>query len=600
MEILKLLLITLLQASFIYSLLGQMVPPQWHDVIPRQNLTQEQKNAICQSLARYESQYDANASMIKENYTYNTGMPNTNYRGHTVHETRLAAEYAVNLFDCGSSTMVKRAFDVLRKLFSLQDTRPNSSTHGLWPYFLEEPLDKMAVPDLNWADFIGTQLLYISINQRERLPSDLAQGLDFAIIYAAGLIQRRDVDLTYTNIAVMGTHVTIVTSEIYNLTDLNNYAMNRLRRFTNFTRRNGALTEYNSPTYTQTAINELARMVMHAVVDEVKKLANELYYIAWLEVALHYHMPTEQWAGPHSRSYSTLLSESTINFLFSSLNGTWDPRLPMPIPDDLKTYFTSSLITPREFNRTYFRVSAGKLPDLIGTTYLHPLFTSGSINWGEMWWQRRPLICYWGTQKQPSYLQLRFLHDGFDFADVIYYSIQSKGRVLAGLVFATDGGDIFPNFNMTQNATIKANDLRIRFDIGGNDSNATWQLPQKASDPIKFIFNNISVQFALPIVLFSNHSQPGWNVTRANGTLSVDYVLFASNVTQTIKIDTLTEAAAIVVVQISDDTSAVMPPVEILQGSELLQIKWADLCLSTPYKPDRMTRLRVLPKYGCA
>jgi hypothetical protein len=217
-----------------------------------------------------------------------------------------------------------------------------------------------------------------------------------------------------------------------------------------------------------------------------------------------------------------------------------------------------------------------------------------------MWWQRRPLICYWGTQEKPSYLQLRFLHDDFDFADIIYYSIQSKGRVLAGLVFATDGGDIFPNFNMIQNATIKANDLRIRFDIGGNDSNATWQLPQIPSDPIKFIFNNISVQFALPVVLFSNHSQPGWNVTRANGTLSVDYVLFTSNVTETIKIDTLAEAAAIVAVQISDDTSAVMPPVEISQGPVLLQAKWTDLCLSTPFKPDMMAQLRVFPKYGCA
>jgi hypothetical protein len=109
--------------------------------------------------------------------------------------------------------MEKRAFDVLRKLLSLQDVRPNSSTHGLWSYFLEEPLDKMASPDLNWADFIGKQLLQIAINQRERLPNDLASSLDMGIIYAARLIQRRNVGPDYTNIAIMGTHVTIVTSE---------------------------------------------------------------------------------------------------------------------------------------------------------------------------------------------------------------------------------------------------------------------------------------------------------------------------------------------------------------------------------------------------
>ena len=585
--------------SFVYSLLGQTTPPQWHNVIPRQNLTQEQKDAILLSLTQYESEYDANVSMIKRNYTYHEGMPNTNYRGHTVHETRLASDYIVDLLDCGNSTMEKRAFDVLRKLLSLQDVRPNSTTHGLWSYFLEEPLDKMASPDLNWADFIGTQLLQVSINQRERLPTDLAQGLDLAILYAADLIRRRNVDPGYTNIEITGTHVTLVTSEIYNLTDLNNYAMNPLRIFSNFTKRNGGFTEYNSPTYTQVALNELGRMRMHATAKEVVDIANELYHIGWQEVAQHYHLPTGQWGGPHARSYSTLLTHDIINFLFNSINGTYDPRLPLPIPDDLKAYFTSPLITPREFNETYLRDPLGKVPDLIGTAFLHPWFTIGSINWGEMWWQRRPLIAYWGTQEKPSYLQLRFLHDHFDFSDIIYYSIQRQGRVLAGLVFGTDGGDIFPNFNMIKNATIKANDLRVRFDIGGNDSNATWQLPQTPSDPIKFIFNNISVQFSLPVVLFSNHSQPGWNVTRANGTLSVDYVLFTSNVTQIIKLNTLAEAAAIVAVQISDNTSAVMPPVDISQGPILLQAKWTDLCISTPFKPDKVADLRIAPKYGC-
>ncbi len=600
MEIFKIYFIAVLQVIFIYSLLGQIAPPVWHNVIPRQqNLTQEQKNAILQSLAQYESEYDANVSMIKRNYTYHEGMPNTNYRGHTVHETRLAADYAVDLLDSGNSTMEKRAFDVLRKLFSLQDLRPNSSTHGLWSYFLEEPLDKMSQPDLNWADFIGTQLLQISINQRDRLPSDIAQGLDLAIIYAAGLIQRRNVGLDYTNIAIMGTHVTIVTSEIYNLTDLNNYAMDRLRRFSNFTKRNGGFTEYNSPTYTQVAINELGRMRLHAIVDEVYNLTDELYYIGWREVAQHYHRPTGQWGGPHARSYSTFLAGDTLSFLYNSVNETWDPRLPLPIPADLKTHFTSPLITPYGFNRTYLRDPLGKVPDLIGTAYLHPWFTIGSIDWAEMWWQRRPLVAYWGTQAEPSYLQLRFLHDGFDFSDIIYYSTQNEGRVLAGLIFATDGGDVFPNFNMIKNATIVAKDFRIRFDIGGFDSNATWHLPEKPTDPIKFIFNNISVQFALPIVLFSNYSQPGWNVSRTNGILSVDYVLFSSNVNQTIKINTLGEAAAMVAVQIDDDTSAVMPPVNVSKDS-LLEAKWAGLCLSTPFQPDKISQLRVLPRFGCA
>jgi hypothetical protein len=599
MAVLNMYLIIMLHMIFIYLLLGQITPPEYHNIIPRQNLTDAQKKAILQSLAQYESEYDANVSMIKQNYSYHTGTHNTNYRGHTVHATRVAADYAVDLLDCEDSVMEKRAFDVLRKLLSLQDVRPNSSTHGLWAYYLEEPIDKMAEPDLNWADFIGTQLLQIAINQRERLPNDLAESLDWAIIYAARLIQKRNVGPDYTNIAIMGTHVTIVTSEIYNLTDLNAYAMNRLRIFMNYTKTNGAFTEYNSPTYTETALNELGRMKMHAIEDEVEQLANELYHIGWEEVAQHYHQPTRQWSGPHSRSYDTLLTNDLKNFISSSVNGTWDPRLPLPIPDDLKTYFLSPLITPRSFNKTYLRDPSGVIPNLVGTTYLHPLFTIGSIDWGEMWNQRRPLIAYWGTQNKPSYLQLRFLHDNYDFSDIVYYSVQNEDRVLAGLVFATDGGDVFLHTDAIKNATIKAKDLRIRFQIGGNDTYATWQIPPKPTDPFKFIFNNLSVQFALPRVLFSYNNQSSWNVTRANGTLNIDYVLYTSNVSQSIKLDTIAEAAALVAVQISSNTSAVMTPVEISQRS-LLEAKWTDLCLSIPFKPNTVSQLRRHPKFGCS
>ena len=89
-------------------------------------------------------------------------------------------------------------------------------------------------------------------------------------------------------------------------------------------------------------------------------------------------------------------------------------------------------MSPRSFNKTYLRDPSGMIPNLVGTAYLHPLFAIGSIDWGEMWNQRRTLIAYWGTQNKPSYLQLRFLHDNYDFADILYYSVQKEGRALVG------------------------------------------------------------------------------------------------------------------------------------------------------------------------
>jgi hypothetical protein len=73
--------------------------------------------------------------------------------------------------------------------------------------------------------------------------------------------------------------------------------------------------------------------------------------------------------------------------------------------------------------------------------------------------------------------------------------------------------------------------------------------------------------------------------------------LYTSNVTQTIKLNTLAEAAAIVAVQVSNGTSASMPSVDISQGS-LLQAKWSDLRLSIPFKPKTVSELGRLPKLG--
>ena len=62
----------------------------------------------------------------------------------------------------------------------------------------------MSVPDWNWADFCGTQLLQVAIDHKDRLPADLQQQVKDSILYAGRAIKRRNVGPGYTNIAVMG------------------------------------------------------------------------------------------------------------------------------------------------------------------------------------------------------------------------------------------------------------------------------------------------------------------------------------------------------------------------------------------------------------
>ncbi|CAF2082754.1 unnamed protein product [Rotaria magnacalcarata] len=600
----KIFVILMVSITNICSIWTDAVPnpavrsvPRFRPAVPRQQLPTVKKVEILNWAKAQESEYDSTEAMLIKNFTYSPLQYHSTWQGNTVHPLRDAAIYAVALLDSEDNGMEKRAFDVLRKILLLQDTKNDSKTYGIWQYYLEEPLEKMSPPDWNWADFIGTQLLQVVINHHERLPTDLATNMATALIHAARSIQRRNVGPSYTNIAVMGAHVTLAVGEIYNITDLHQYALRRLRMFANYTKENGGFEEYNSPSYTVVVVEELGRLRMHAVVPEAQQLAAELYYIAWKEIIDHYHPSTGQWAGPHSRSYRTILGDGHVRFLKRSMKNELDPRLPLPVPDALKPIFLSNTTIPHTVINTYAKGVPNTRQDLIGTTYLDVSWTVGSINWGEMWNQRRPLVAYWTTKDKTSYFQLRFLHDGNDFSDAQFFSVQKQGQILAGLVLATDGGDKHISLDKIKNATISAADLRLRFEIGGSDAtNASVTIPIIAN-PIKLKFGNMSLQLAMPSIHFDNHSTQYFNVTRGKDHVYIDYILF-NGARKNIQLDTLKAAAVIVAAQFSNGESPWSQTMTTLQG-DLTQTKWQDLCLAIQTKPSTVAQLRKTVKYGC-
>jgi hypothetical protein len=68
-------------------------------------------------------------------------------------------------------------------------------------------------------------------------------------------------------------------------------------------RRQAEMSEYNSLTYTALDLWFLALMAEHAEHKEARALALFLEHRLWVDVAMHFHAPSCQFAGPHSRSY---------------------------------------------------------------------------------------------------------------------------------------------------------------------------------------------------------------------------------------------------------------------------------------------------------
>jgi len=431
--------------------------------------TPAQLARLDRALAPSHANYDPAEHMLRR--PFSSPGYHTTLTGGFVHSTKDSLAYAVGLLDTGRAADLDRAIEVIRRVVALQDSDPASKTYGIWSWFIEEPLAQMSPPDFNWADFNGVSLLQIARDHRERLPADLARAVDDSILYACRAIKKRNVGPGYTNIAIMGTYVTLVAGELYALPEFKNYGLDRLRRFYDYTSANGAFEEYNSPTYTLIALYELSRLKAHVRSSEAQPMIDTLVSRAWEEIATHFHSPTRQWAGPHSRAYTSLNRNAALAAIQRGTAGRVafgadDPdreelRLPLACPANLEPLF-GPLATARTVTETFI-----KRTETVGTSFLHPKFALGSINHGDLWNQRRPLLLHFGYAARPGYVQLRFLKNNYDFSSAIFTGAQREGLVLGAVHLITDGGDTHISLDKVKAGKIRARDLRLRFEIGG-------------------------------------------------------------------------------------------------------------------------------------
>ena len=517
--------------------------------------TEARRQAFLKALAEQDRRYDPGEKMLRA--PFSSPGYHTTLRAGQVHRTRESLQYAVALLDADDATRLERAQQILERVIDLQDQDPSSRTYGIWPWFLEEPLEQMAPPDWNWADFCGTQLLQVALEHDKRLSVPLSQKVRESILHAARSIKRRNVGPGYTNIALMGTYVTLVAGELYENKELFAYGKQRLRRFYEYCDERGTFSEYNSPTYTRVAIEEISRMARHVQDPAARDIIDQLNTIAWKHLARRFHAPTKQWAGPHSRSYATILPQSVLAFIqrgtdnevenveFVTEAQAWESidaqRIPLSCPEDMFEYFTDLPQTRQEVET--FIVNKGRDHDVIGRTYLHDDFTLGSVNIGDLWNQRRPLVAYWNAAGGVAALRLRCLHDDYDYSSASLFTIQDGGDIFGAVLFATDRGDTHISLDCIRNATIQASDLRVRLQFEGAISDLKLPREVTLEEPVEFTSGPIFGSFYCPHAVFDEYP-----ITIETGrdaqTAWVDIVLY-EGMTRSLDFSKIEEAAVL-------------------------------------------------------
>lgn len=426
-------------------------------------------------LEEYDSRYDERLHLLGEacrSRGYHTALES----GTWVHSMERSLLYAAGLMDSGEKERIERACDIVKEALKHQDQRPDSETFGIWPYFYEEPLEKMAPPDYNSADFCCKMLLQILLDHRGELEETLALQAEQACVCGCQSIIRRDVPVQYTNIAVMDCYVSVMTGLLCERKDLYDYGLEKLQRFWTFTKSNGGFLEYNSPNYTLLTARDLSLFKNQVKEKALSALLDELLDFTWDSISAHFYAPCGQWMGPNARCYEDFLTDENLTDLEIATGNIG--RFTSNFKINLFTY-RNRLCCPEKYRKRFAESQSGFFQTLNARGFLYPYFSPaqtsscfvteeyalGTFNRSEFWNQIRPLKAFLGEKK--TCLRLQVLHDGYDFASAMLHCVQYENRVLGIVNFSDDRGDTHVNLDRIREKKISAGDLRIRFGIYG-------------------------------------------------------------------------------------------------------------------------------------
>ncbi|WP_150272406.1 hypothetical protein [Paenibacillus tepidiphilus] len=498
--------------------------------------TLDERAMLIRKMEAYEERYNPELRLLRSPFS-SPGYHTTIREAEFIHSTRDSLSYALGLLDTELERYEQRAFGIIGKVVSLQDTDRSRDTFGIWSWFYEEPLAQMSPPDWNWADFCGSRLVQALARHGHRLPEALREDMIQAIDNACEAIIRRNVGPDYTNIAIIGALVTRIAGEQLGRGDFAEYGLQRLQKLVDYTRVRGAFQEYNSPVYTYIAILELSKLRAETADPLVKGLCEELLDLTWRSVAGHYHPATGQWSGPHARCYETLLHGQGRAFLQLTTRGAvrffdWAElpyeeewyRSGMECPAAYLGCFTDPAVKEiRQWYEGEEKNGTGRY----AVTFTTPQYSIGSFTHSDFWNQRRPLLAYIDNSGSPVYLRLRCLHDGYDYCSARFKSRQSQGEVLFGIDFITNGGDTHPNLDPT-GGVIEAEDLRLMLEIGGAQEGVTVQAGE---DGALLVIGDTEVTLTTWFAAFSACPDPKrslrWEMLRDERGLHLDMILYS-------------------------------------------------------------------------
>ena len=330
------------------------------------------------------------------------------------HQPHASLWYANYLLESATWRAAER---IIERVLSMQELREGDPHYGNFRWHWEDE----AVVDLNACQFVLEALLRMPL---DKLTADLRTRVHQAMRIALAEAERLDVHWTYTNIHLLDIHNRILAGQLLGDDAAVAAGAGRLHSWAGHTREVGVPHEFNSPTYAAVDLDCLADLANRAHDPATRELALEMEHLVWRHVAAHWHVPTQQLAGPHSRAYrrDVVGASGFLKVVLFKLFG--DERLLAPTPyysgPDAESHYIVAGIDYhcppdaeamfREPATRDVRETLALAPLTHGTLRMTPEFALGTMTrpYGvgeppEPWPMDNACIAYWRRDVAPGY-----------------------------------------------------------------------------------------------------------------------------------------------------------------------------------------------------
>lgn len=407
-----------------------------------------------------------------------------------VHKVRETTSFASLVYMLEKTDMMPYAERILKNVIAAQDKDVDSPTYGLWAYHFEENFKTMLAPDYNWANFIGNHLIYILKKRPQYIDESLKNEMLEAIKAAVICTLKRNVSPDYTNISMMSSVTLVGAAELLGDDDLMKKAKKRLKKIYDFNSFSGNFSEYNSPTYTFLAMEELVMLDNLCEEKECRQWVGELLRLEWKSVLGHYDKARHQLCPPHSRAYSNFIKSHFIEqWIYAGTDGEHGEmgdgnlrlfRMDVNLPDDMlkaateprtpsyiaETFYKENSI--RSDDEDYVIIRYGDCPDLTAYSYITDDYSMGAFAKTDLWVQRRTNMIYWGKEDDVKCIRLRGMETDSDYSSAMSYSAMYNNTILGTAGFVTDHGKYHYILDNKYGSILKTNKLFFCFEASAN------------------------------------------------------------------------------------------------------------------------------------